>query len=62
MGAQALHGNPYDEHTLMAAITQAEIMADGVIDTIYVDRVIGVMTMWEKQKFIWLIKSELPEV
>ena len=38
VGVQALHGNPYDGHTLADAITQAEIMADGVIDTIYVDR------------------------
>ena len=38
LGIQALHGNPYDGHTLAGAITQAEIMADGVIDTVFVDR------------------------
>ena len=38
LGIQAMHGNPYDGHTLASAITQAEIMADGVIDTVFVDR------------------------
>ncbi len=30
--------NPYDVHTLECAITQAEIMSDGVIDTVFADR------------------------
>ena len=38
VGIQALHGNPYDGHTLAGAITQAEIMMDGVIDTVFADR------------------------
>ena len=38
LGVQALHGNPYDGHTLADVITQAEILSDGVIDTIFVDR------------------------
>ncbi len=38
VGIQALHGNPYDGHTLASAITQAEIMSDGVIDTVFADR------------------------
>ena len=33
-----MHGNPYDGHTLASAITQAEIMSDGVIDTVFADR------------------------
>ena len=32
LGIQALHGNPYNGHTL------AEIMTDGFIDTVFVDR------------------------
>ncbi len=38
VGIQALHGNPYDGHTLADAITQAGIMTDGVIDTVFADR------------------------
>jgi len=38
VGIQALHGNPYDGHTLAGAVTQAEIMMDGVIDTVFADR------------------------
>ena len=38
LGVQALHGNPYDGHTLEAAIRHAETMSDGVIDTVFVDR------------------------
>jgi transposase, IS5 family len=38
LGIQALHSNPHDGHTLAGAITQAEIMSDGVIDTVIVDR------------------------
>jgi len=38
LGVQALHGNPYDGHTLADTITPADIMSDGVIDTIFVDR------------------------
>ncbi len=35
VGIQASHGNHYDGHTLLCAITQAEIMLDGVFDTVF---------------------------
>jgi len=38
LGIQTLHGNPYEVHTLAGAITQAEIMVDGVIETAFGDR------------------------
>ena len=38
LGIQGLHGNPYDGHTLAGAITQAERLSGGMIDTIFVDR------------------------
>ncbi|NQV51341.1 MAG: transposase [Candidatus Marinimicrobia bacterium] len=38
VGIQASHGNHYDGHTLLCAIKQAEIMIDGVIDTVFTDR------------------------
>ena len=38
LGIQALHGNPYDGNTLANAVTQAEIILDGFIDTVFADR------------------------
>ncbi len=38
LGIQASHGNPFDSHTLERAINQAEIISDGVIDTVLADR------------------------
>lgn len=38
LGTQAIHGNPYDGHTLQTAITQAQILSDSVFDTIFCDR------------------------
>jgi IS5 family transposase len=38
VGAQALHGNPYDGHTLNEAIEQAERLGDFVTQSIFVDR------------------------
>lgn len=38
IGAQALHGNPYDGHTLKQALTQAEQISHQKIDQAYVDR------------------------
>ena len=38
VGVQALHGNPYDGHTLNAAVHHAETMMDAVIEAVFVDR------------------------
>ena len=38
VGVQALHGNPYDGHTLNAAVRHAETMMDAVIEAVFVDR------------------------
>ena len=38
LGIQALHGNPFDGHTLKGAIGQAEKLADFQISEVYVDR------------------------
>jgi len=38
LGIQALHGNPYDGLTLGSVITPAEIMSDGVIDAVFIER------------------------
>jgi len=38
IGAQALHGNPYDGHTLKQALTQAEKNASRKIEQAYVDK------------------------
>ena len=38
VGSQALHGNPYDGHTLNGAVEQAERLGDFEAKEIYVDR------------------------
>ncbi len=38
VGIQALHGNPFDGHTLKGAIGQAEELADFEVSEVYVDR------------------------
>lgn len=38
VGVQALHGNPYDGHSLEDAIRHAETMMDGVVKSVFVDR------------------------
>jgi IS5 family transposase len=38
IGVQALHGNPYDGHTLQGALEQAERITEKKIDHAYVDR------------------------
>lgn len=38
IGTQALHGNPFDGHTLKDAIGQAERLADFQVKEVYVDR------------------------
>jgi transposase, IS5 family len=38
VGCQALHGNPYDGHTLQACLDQAQTMTGVPIDEVYADR------------------------
>lgn len=38
VGAQAIHGNPYDGHTLNEAVKQAERLGDFVTKEVFVDR------------------------
>jgi transposase, IS5 family len=38
LGCKALHGNPYDGHTLQSCIDQAQSMTNAKIEEVYVDR------------------------
>ena len=38
LSSQALHGNPYDGHTLKAALENAEAMTGHEIDTVFLDK------------------------
>ena len=38
LGTEAVHGNPYDGHTLKSALEKAETLSETVIDQAYVDK------------------------